>query len=276
MTGPNFQILHPTDGSTDSTIAFAHALRLALQFRASLRIFHAEPGRVHQDGATLPPVRETLVHWGLLPEGSPMEAVADLGLHVRKVRMGRREPLQAIEEEAEGSGIDLLVMVTHPRTGFSWLLQGSVAEAVARRWPTLAIPVGAPGFVDGQGRVTLKRVLIPLDPKEDPQQQLEWSLRLAQHLRGTEIGELRLLQVGAAETEGLTIPAVEGWTWSRETRTGEVVPEILRDAREWKADLIVMGTRGHDSLGDSLWGSRTEQVLHGAPCPLLILPVHGP
>jgi nucleotide-binding universal stress UspA family protein len=168
--------------------------------------------------------------------------------------------------------MDLLVMATHSRHGLRWFLEGSVAERVARRWASLLIPAEVPGFVKmATGEGSLRRILVPLDPSEDPQQPLEWVLRLVSHWQG-ETGEVRLLQIGAAETEGLVLPT-EGWTWSREIRSGEVVEEILKEAGEWKADLLVMGTRGHNSVGDSLWGSRTERVLHDAPCAMLILPV---
>jgi len=40
------------------------------------------------------------------------------------------------------------------------------------------------------------------------------------------------------------------------------------------ADLIAMGTQGHDSLMDTLRGSTTERVMRRAACPLLAVPVH--
>ena len=37
------RIFHPTDFSQDSQVAFAHALKLALVFRAELTIMHVDP-----------------------------------------------------------------------------------------------------------------------------------------------------------------------------------------------------------------------------------------
>jgi nucleotide-binding universal stress UspA family protein len=34
--------------------------------------------------------------------------------------------------------------------------------------------------------------------------------------------------------------------------------------------LIVMATRGHDSLGDHILGSNTERVVRHAPCPVMV------
>jgi nucleotide-binding universal stress UspA family protein len=50
---------------------------------------------------------------------------------------------------------------------------------------------------------------------------------------------------------------------------GEAAPEIVRVARETKADLIVMGTHGRTGLGRLLVGSVAEEVLRKAPCPVL-------
>jgi nucleotide-binding universal stress UspA family protein len=48
--------------------------------------------------------------------------------------------------------------------------------------------------------------------------------------------------------------------------------EILRRARETRADLIVMGTHGRSGLAHALFGSNVDRVVQHAPCPVLILP----
>jgi nucleotide-binding universal stress UspA family protein len=53
---------------------------------------------------------------------------------------------------------------------------------------------------------------------------------------------------------------------------GDVVPSILRAARQAGADMIVMPTAGHHGFIDALRGSVTQRVLHDAPCPILALP----
>ncbi len=51
---------------------------------------------------------------------------------------------------------------------------------------------------------------------------------------------------------------------------GRVWDQICRTARAEKVDLIVMSTRGHDSLADRIVGSNTERVVRHAPCPVLV------
>lgn len=52
-------------------------------------------------------------------------------------------------------------------------------------------------------------------------------------------------------------------------REGDPVAEILAEAEESSADLIVMGTHGRTGLGRLLMGSVAEQVVRRASCPVL-------
>jgi nucleotide-binding universal stress UspA family protein len=52
-------------------------------------------------------------------------------------------------------------------------------------------------------------------------------------------------------------------------RDGASTQAILDAAREFKADLIVMGTHGRTGLRRVVLGSVTEEVLREAPCPVL-------
>jgi nucleotide-binding universal stress UspA family protein len=46
---------------------------------------------------------------------------------------------------------------------------------------------------------------------------------------------------------------------------------ICRIAKEWQADLIVIGRRGRSGLGEIILGSVSNYVLHHAPCSVLII-----
>ena len=46
---------------------------------------------------------------------------------------------------------------------------------------------------------------------------------------------------------------------------------ILEKARDYKADLIVMGSRGLGQIGGLILGSVSERVLHRAHVPVLIV-----
>jgi nucleotide-binding universal stress UspA family protein len=52
---------------------------------------------------------------------------------------------------------------------------------------------------------------------------------------------------------------------------GEPSVAIIEKAREYKVDLIVMGSRGLGQIGGLILGSVSERVLHGAHVPVLIV-----
>jgi nucleotide-binding universal stress UspA family protein len=54
--------------------------------------------------------------------------------------------------------------------------------------------------------------------------------------------------------------------------SGDAAGAIAEVAREHKADVIVVGTRGRGPLVGALLGSVTQRLLHLAPCPVLAVP----
>lgn len=57
------RILHPTDFSHGSEVAFTHALRLCCATNGSLAILHVDKERRDPDWDKYPSVRETLARW---------------------------------------------------------------------------------------------------------------------------------------------------------------------------------------------------------------------
>jgi nucleotide-binding universal stress UspA family protein len=52
---------------------------------------------------------------------------------------------------------------------------------------------------------------------------------------------------------------------------GSSAEEILETARNWKADLIIMGSHGRTGLARILMGSVAERVVRHAPIPVLVV-----
>ncbi len=66
-----------------------------------------------------------------------------------------------------------------------------------------------------------------------------------------------------ADSKGITCEIV--------IRDGQPFVQIIRCAREVKADLIVMGSRGLTGLAQVLIGSVAEKVVRKAPCSVLVV-----
>ncbi|MDF2464651.1 MAG: universal stress protein [Ramlibacter sp.] len=53
---------------------------------------------------------------------------------------------------------------------------------------------------------------------------------------------------------------------------GERLPEAVADAaKQWNADLIVVGTHGRRGIGRVLMGSGAEQIIRVSPVPVLVI-----
>jgi nucleotide-binding universal stress UspA family protein len=271
-----FTIFHPSDFSEASEVAFAHALKIALQARARLDIMHVEPHLMPEKSywTEYPGVRSTLSRWGILPDGVEPEEVANTGVLVRKVLASSTDPLSSIMKHFADNPPDLIVLATHQREGLERWMHKAVAEPLARKSGamTLFVPRHGRGFVDVvDGSVDLHRVLIPIDHAPDPQNAMDKAALLAQGL-DSRTGEFRLLHVGNGDKMPLVDLPRAGWTYKSIHTRGNVVDEILKAAEEWRADLMVLTTQGHLDFLDALRGSTTERVLRGAHCPVLAIP----
>jgi nucleotide-binding universal stress UspA family protein len=56
-----------------------------------------------------------------------------------------------------------------------------------------------------------------------------------------------------------------------ESLTGPVASPIVRQARKWHADLIVIGTHGRRGLKRLVMGSDAEQIVRNAPAPVMLV-----
>ena len=54
-------------------------------------------------------------------------------------------------------------------------------------------------------------------------------------------------------------------------RRGEPSEQIIQAAREFNIDLIIVGSKGHSALASILIGSVAQNIVHHAPCPVLLV-----
>jgi nucleotide-binding universal stress UspA family protein len=135
------------------------------------------------------------------------------------------------------------------------------------------------------------RILIAVDPDHTGMPAIDVGVRLAETL-GARIGLLHIVDTDLAyPAEGGAPPEhllAEERLTGREAlqsllarlprpdaeilvREGKPADGIVAAAREWGADLIVLGTEGRKGLSRLLMGSVAEHVLRDAPCPTLVV-----
>jgi nucleotide-binding universal stress UspA family protein len=270
-------VLYPTDLAPESERAFEHARFLAESFQARLTLYHAvefpDPVYVHWGFNRSHAVwleieqsaRQQLLHKAEALPGSH-------AVEVERVASAQRALLALIRKQQP----DLVVMATHGRGGLGHMLMGSVTEFVFQHAFRPVLCVREP---EHGGALPYRKILVPTDLSLGSRLAFPIAARFARQF-GSEVLALHVAGSGAAGSPR-EVPS-ESWLWrfcqsdfpgvevSAQLQNGVVWHNIVETAKLEKADLIVMSTRGHDSLSDRVMGSNTERVVRHAPCPVLV------
>src|SRR5688572_24541943 len=143
---------------------------------------------------------------------------------------------------------------------------------------------------------SLPSVLCPVDFSEPSRSALCYASAVADHfgvrltvlavddplLAATSVGlEPPLAETTLTELTRFCRDTLPGWQRSPKkiefrVTVGKAAPEILREAKEQHADLIVMGTHGRGGVGKMVFGSTTERVLRETSVAVLVPPDDRP
>ena len=248
-------IAHATDLTGDDDPAFVHATALAVAARAQLVTIHGNPA--HAIAAELPDATALAARWG--------HVIA----HDRRRHEYCEDIADTVLDALHELRADLVVVGTHGRHGFSALAHASIGATIARNLdcPVLIVPNRARGFVDAAtGAVDLSRIVIPAGNPDEAQRGIHAARSLAA-IAHTPGMTLELVHVGDDDP----LLARSGTIVTR--TQGKLEDAILAVAGARQACLIVMPTRGHDGVGDVLFGSHTERVIRDSSCPVLAVPI---
>jgi len=137
-----------------------------------------------------------------------------------------------------------------------------------------------------------RKILVPLDGSEHSGRALDASIELAKKLDGiltlltvysvtglaTPSHETSIMEMERARDSCQNVLAeakakVRSEKIKVETALveGNAVEEIVRQSKEGKFDMIIMGARGLSTMKKILIGSVSEGVIKNAPCPVLIV-----
>jgi nucleotide-binding universal stress UspA family protein len=289
------RILCPIDFSDLSQHALEHALAFARWYDASLTGLFvyapvlAAPGIGIYAYAAAPivePISRVEYERDLL---AFIGRANPAGIEVAtRVEVGR--PAREIVAAAQAVGADLVVIGTHGATGFEHLMLGSVAEKVLRTSPIPVLTVPPPASATSS--LPLKHVLCPIDFSNSSKAALEVALSIAQE-GDAEITILHVFDLPTDEpltTRPISTPEFHAeyeaatreqlralvtddiGNWCRPAtriRRGKAYREILAEAADSRADLVVLGVHGRNPLDLMLFGSTTNQVVRRATCPVL-------
>lgn len=210
----------------------------------------------------------------------------------------RGEPKVAILEEAEHWGADLLIVGTHGYNAFERFWLGSVSRAIASHAHCSVLIVRKPeaatgdeGFkillaADGSecGNLAVEQVAdspwpagsevcvlsaihLPMSPTPET-----WALPDSYYAQvekegrehAQEVIENVVARLKASERE---IPL----TISSKAIVGHAEETIINAAKDWNADLIVLGSHGYSGFKRFLLGSVSQAVASHAPCSVEIV-----
>ncbi len=256
-------IVHTTDLVHDDPTSFQHSIALARASGARLVSLHANAPASAAE--RMPEAAEILRAWGA--------PVSDVEFS-KQVHSCCDDPVDTILDALRHIKPDLIVSATHKKSALARIFAGSSAEAIARNAtaPVLLLPAEPRGFVDkATGKIDLQRVLVPIGDARAAVVALRTAASFAE-IAGAQTVEFTLVHVGQpvdVTTQWLT--AREGWTVRHHNVDRDVEDAILEHAQN--SCVVVMATRGHDSVGDVIRGSHTDRVLHRTHCPLLAVGV---
>jgi len=199
-----------------------------------------------------------------------------------EVLMAEGNVTECIFECVTQRNIDLIVLGTHGRSGFSKAFVGSVAERVFRNAevPVLTIgPNAHTSLLYGP-----KRLLAPIDFTTETQHSAKYACALARehdaelvllHViaevpRGGAMADFACLKHTVEQSLAELISCEEKPKQVRVVvKVGKVVPTVLNAAAEFDADLLVLGVHTYPRLLDHLRLLNAYELVRQAPCPVL-------
>ena len=279
------KIMVMTDFSEVSDSALQYALGIARRYDARIYLTHiispdsyqlAEPGLAE---ITYQKMRR-----------AAEQGIADILVSGRLRGVAHEVLLQdgtiwlTVERLVKQHQIDLIVTGTHGRGKMKKMLIGSVAEEIFRQagCPVLTVGPGVKG--EAPREVDLQNILFATNFGPEAARAAEYAFSLAQE-HGARLTVLHVVERTAAYTKesedrlrAIDIQHMkkfmppESPNWCRtEFRVtfGATVEEILQEAQETKAQLIVMGAKTRKNLAGHAPLTIAYDVVAKANCPVL-------
>ena len=193
-----------------------------------------------------------------------------------------------LTDRAEEEHFDLMVVGSPHRGAVGRALLGSVAQGVLHGAP---VPVAvAPRGYAKKDEGELRRIAVAYDGTPEAGQALDRAISLAGQRAATidlltvatipppapKLGGFRLdpqRRPGEVLEQGLAAVGADVESRGRELHGGSI-PSALAAACE-DADLLIIGSRQYGVFARVMIGSVSTEMIHSAPCPVLVVPRPG-
>jgi nucleotide-binding universal stress UspA family protein len=279
-------VLYATDFSPVAEFAAPIAAELARKFGAKLLAVHVRPPQVY---GLAPPES-----WPAIQEAADRQSVEQKkhleGLFhgaENSVLIGEGDTWEVISALIKEKEVDLVVIGTHGRRNLEKVLLGSVAEKILRRSPVPVLTVGPHVTSEPEQITRVQHILYATDFSPASEAAARYAVSLAEenqaHLDLLHVIEPRkakdydsaseLVHARTAQLESLVPGEAQLWCQPKYfVEVGNPAEEILKTAKRYKADLIVMGVKhAEGDLGASthLPWAIAHKVISQARCPVL-------
>jgi len=281
------RVMVATDFSSVSSRALDYAVSLARRFRSQLYLTNVITYKGH--GVMEPEVgavpREQLLSDAKAQAKAVVESGRLYGVP-NEVLIEEGALWSVLEDLIEKHKIELLVLGTHGMSGSMKVLFGSSAEEIFRHARLPVLTVGPAVTLDAPFEAEFKTILFATDFGPGTDREAAFAYSLAQEHRA----KLVLLHViPHAETHFDRETTREKDTFMHQLQElvpegtevlckpefhlayGEPVEEILRFAKDLKADLIVIGAKKRGTLAGHIPSTKAFNVVRGARCPVLTI-----
>jgi nucleotide-binding universal stress UspA family protein len=294
-------ILVPVDTSTFAEQALPYAVALAKAMGARIHLV-----MVHE----LRPLGERIATLGSeLVEAQLREVeeeyletlaqrLAGTLAHEPGVKLLNGTATAALSRFVTREGIDLIVMSTHGRSGFSRAWLGSVADGLVRRSRVPILLVKSREDAHEQTAASIDRLLVAVDGSEGGEVAAAHAAAVSAATGArcmvvrVVVPPVRVIAFRMPDTAAMVREKVEAETQESErylrdlpgrfdfpvsTRTevvaaADTAGAILRTAESNQSDVVVVGTRGHGGAARLVLGSVADKVIRGSHVPVLICP----
>ena len=259
------------DGSEQAGAALRWAAAQAERDGAVLSLLHGWEARASSSEARIASAAAALVDQTVAAVASDHPGLVVKGESVR------RAPAAALID-ASGAA-DLVVVGSRGHGGFAGLLLGSVGQqCIHHARSPVAVVRESDGEVHG-------RVVVGVDGSRSSLLALEWAVDEAERRRAAvrvvcawHYPPVGAFVIGPDEgydglasqvVEEASAPYRERVTIELEERFGPAAGVLLEAAE--RADLLVVGSRGHGGFRELLLGSTGSECAHHARCPVVVV-----